>query len=606
MTALETRTRRGTGVLSRTTPRTWWIVAAVGGLAVALAMPSIADSYWLFLIMFALVSVVIMQSLGIVVGRLGALALCQMTFVGIGAWVTQFAGLNDVPGGFLVWLLLGTLAAVPGGLIVGLTALRLRGPMLAVATFSLATTSTLIWTSGSFPGEQTGYILERPEWLASDTAYYYFLLVAVVIVAVVLLLIDRSRMGRSWIEIRFSERAAAAHGTRVALAKLSAFAISAAIAGLAGGLLVGLQGATYANSFTASLSLAVFAIAIMLGVKNTEAAILGGIFYVIFPVLIQLIGIPQDFAAVVFAVLAFFVLKAGGGIYGQHDIFRVQSRAKRARREDAAAAAAGPVERPAWPYPPAAPETTGKPALQVDSLTVRYGAVTAIDALSFTVEPGRIVGLIGPNGAGKSSVINAVTGFVPISEGTIRVQGLDVRGASPRQRSAKLGVKRSFQNLQVAPGLTVEGFIRLAAGRPLTREEVQATADWFFCPPIDRYVDVIDLTTRRRLEVAGLAVSRAPIILLDEPAAGHSAQESLELAAAIALIPERSGSAVLIVEHDIEMVRGLCSELIVMDTGALLAHGAPDEVLARPDVIEAYLGEPVGPAETETDAPSTR
>ncbi|HWL01372.1 MAG TPA: ATP-binding cassette domain-containing protein [Microbacteriaceae bacterium] len=590
------------------------LVVGAGLFIVAIALvPNLVNSYWLGLLTSGLIYVVVFQSLGILTGRLGALALCQITFVGIGAWMTQWAGVSGVPGGFLVWLLLGGLVAVPAGVIVGAAALRLRGPMLAVATFALATTSAIFWSAQQFPGQVEGLRVALPEWLPNSRAYFIFIAVLVVLVFILLQVIDRSRVGASWMEIKYSERAATAHGISVAGSKLLAFAISAGLAGIAGGLMVGQYGSVRAESFTAVESVAVFALAIMLGVRHAEAALMSGLFYVLFPVLLELVKIPKDIAGVIFAVLAFFALKAGGGTMGQHDLVRASLRARREKKRRQRGEPAPP--RPAELQPqrsslelsprPSLETLRSRPVvLQADGLGVTFGTVKAITDVHFSLHEGEVLGLIGPNGAGKSTIINALTGFVPTT-GSVRVRAGLLDGVSANRRAKRYGIRRSFQHLQVAPDLKVGAYVRLVAGRRLTDAEVDQYLAWFDCPRADAYIESVDLGSRRILEVAGLAASGADVLLLDEPAAGQGAEESHRLGRAIRSIPERTGSSVLLVEHDMALVRDTCDSLIVMAEGSVLAEGTPEDVLALPEVIEVYLGQPVGASEPNSNTPPT-
>jgi branched-chain amino acid transport system permease protein len=567
-------------VRARLTPA---LVAVVSVAVIALALPSLINDYWLFTVTSGLIAVLLMQSLGVVVGRLGVLALCAMSFAGTGAWMTQWLALKDLPGGFLVWGLLGALATIPLGLLIGLMSLRLRGPTLAVATFAVATTTDVVWGADRFPGEAEGVIVLRPGFLAGDTAFFVFVLALVAVVFLALHATDRTRLAASWQEVRFSERAAASHGIRVPVAKLSAFAASAFLGGLAGALMSAQQGLMSGASFTAMGSVTLLALAVMLGVHNWDGALGGGLLFLLLPAILAEFSVPADYATIAFGVLALFVLRAGKGLMGQSDMIR-------ARRRIARAAVALP---PNVSPPPAVPATPrGAPALEVRDLTVRFGAVTAVDGMSLVVPAGAIVALVGPNGAGKSTFVNGLSGFVAASADLIAIAGNDVRGLQPHRR-ARLGLRRSFQHAQVAPGLTVGMYLRSAADRHLTDEEVDAHLAWFGGPPADVHVGAVDVGTRRVLEVAGLAASRAAVIALDEPAAGQSGAGSRRLAEAIAEIPSRTGSAVLLIEHDMDLVRATCDVLVVMDGGRLLAQGATAAVLAAPEVVQAYLGAPV-------------
>ena len=211
--------------------------------------------------------------------------------------------------------------------------------------------------------------------------------------------------------------------------------------------------------------------------------------------------------------------------------------------------------------------------MEIRDLTVRFGAVVAVDHVDLTLPKGTVVALLGPNGAGKSTLINAATGFVPAS-GSVLLDGRPIDRLPPHRR-ARAGIRRSFQQLRVPPALTVGMFLATAAGRRLTAGEADEFLTWFGCPPANVPIATLDVGTRRLLEVAGLAAGRPSVLLLDEPAAGQGARETELLGARIAEIPDRTGSTVLLVEHDIDLVRAACDELIVMDFGAVIAAGPP-------------------------------
>ena len=231
----------------------------------------------------------------------------------------------------------------------------------------------------------------------------------------------------------------------------------------------------------------------------------------------------------------------------------------------------------------------GEVALQTRELTVRYGNVVALNAASLTVPKGTVVGLIGPNGAGKSTFIDAVTGFLSRYEGEVLFQGQSIDGlqAAPR---ANAGLRRTWQTTRIAPDLSVGAYVDLASGGGLSEQELDAVLAWLDCPTADTPISAIDSGARRLLDVAGVVAARPPVILLDEPAAGQSYAEAVLLGKRIAEIPERFGSSVLLIEHDMDLVRTACSQVTVLDFGTVLAAGPTDEVLDLPEVKKAYMG----------------
>ena len=264
-------------------------LAAIGAL-VLLLLPK----YWVFLITAVFIVGIALQSLGLVTGRTGMISLCQMSFAGVGAWVTGWLNVVNAPGGLVVWMLIGGLAAVPVGVAIGLPALRLRGINLAIVTLGFAAAFDTVLATITFPGQTTFTQVARPGLFDGDRGYFIFVLLVYGIIAVALEFLSRSRLGASWLAVRHSERAAAAHGISIPRAKLSAFAISAFISGISGGLLAGYLGTLVSDNFSMMQSLALFAVATMVGAHFTLGAIIGGMLITLFPELLRRLNLPQD------------------------------------------------------------------------------------------------------------------------------------------------------------------------------------------------------------------------------------------------------------------------------------------------------------------------
>ncbi|MGO4835772.1 branched-chain amino acid ABC transporter permease, partial [Rhizobiaceae sp. 2RAB30] len=247
-------------------------VIVVAAVLAALVVLGLLSSYWVFLLTSVLITAVALQSLGLVAGRTGMIALCQMSFAGVGAWTVGYLNVAEAPGGLPLWILAGGLAAVPLGVAIGLPALRLRGINLAIVTLSFATAFDTFLATVTFPGQTAFLSVPRPEWFDSDEGYFVFALIFYVAIAVALEFLTRSRLGASWLAVRHSERAAAAHGVSIAAAKLSAFAMSAFIAGISGGLLAGYLGTLVSDNFSMMQSLVLFAVAVMAGAHFAEGA----------------------------------------------------------------------------------------------------------------------------------------------------------------------------------------------------------------------------------------------------------------------------------------------------------------------------------------------
>ena len=397
--------------------------------------------------------------------------------------------------------------------------------------------------------------------------------------------LNRTPLGASWLSIRHSERSTAAHGVSIPQSKLSAFAISAFIAGLSGGLLAGQLGTLVAESFTLMVSLVYFVVTTMAGAHLAEGAVFGGILIVFFPELLRRLSLPQDIGNMFFALGATQALSMGGTM--SEDLRRGLGKLFGRGRMQQAAHADTAVSKIAPPLT----ILNAPAALEIRNLTVRYGAVVALNDVSFTVPEKSVVGLIGPNGAGKSTLIDAVTGFLHAYEGTILLSGRPLDALQAHKR-AQAGVRRTWQQNRIAPQLSAGIYLTLAAGRKLPANEQKELLAWMGCPGPDTPVSSIDAGTRRLIDVAGVIAARPKVILLDEPAAGLSHEESLLLASRIALIPERYGVSVLLVEHDMDLVRMVCNSAVVLDFGKVIAAGPTASVLSDPRVIKAYIGDP--------------
>jgi ABC-type branched-subunit amino acid transport system ATPase component len=232
-------------------------------------------------------------------------------------------------------------------------------------------------------------------------------------------------------------------------------------------------------------------------------------------------------------------------------------------------------------------------SLDLENVTVRYGGVTALDAVSVRIPPAGVVGLIGPNGAGKTTLINAITGVVRPNSGTIALGAMRLDQLAPH-RVARAGVARTYQNIRLFGALSVGNNVRAGAYRRaglLADDEVRALLARALVQGDNllRRADSLAYGEQRRLEIARALASQPQILLLDEPAAGMNPRESGELRALIRDIA-REGTGVLLVEHDMSLVRAVCDHVVVLNFGKVIAEGTSASVSRDPAVIEAYLG----------------
>jgi branched-chain amino acid transport system ATP-binding protein len=247
---------------------------------------------------------------------------------------------------------------------------------------------------------------------------------------------------------------------------------------------------------------------------------------------------------------------------------------------------------------------TGKPVLEVSNLTRRFGGITAVDGVSFAVRPGEVLGIIGPNGSGKSTLFNCILGQLVPSEGEIRLDGADVTGLRPAELNRR-GVGRTFQLLQVFPNLSVRENLILAGqehqGSMLSR--LFGRPDAGLMEAADRMIRFFRLEHlaeeraarlsygQQKLLDAAMAFMAGPrLVLLDEPAGGVNPTMLGALHDRLKAINAEEGATFVVIEHNMEFVMSLCSRVIVLAEGRILAEGPPEAVRNDPAVIEAYLG----------------
>ena len=231
--------------------------------------------------------------------------------------------------------------------------------------------------------------------------------------------------------------------------------------------------------------------------------------------------------------------------------------------------------------------------LEVQDVTVRFGGVTAVWDVTLAVDTGVIVGLMGPNGAGKTTLFNVITGLQEPTSGRVRFDGADVTSAPPRTR-ARMGIGRTFQRLEVFGSLSVGDNIRVAA-EMRRAERPDAVRDRLLervglVDFADVPADAVPTGIARLTELARALACDPRLLLLDEPSSGLNEDETAQFATLVRSLAVDDGRSVLIVEHDVELVLGLCSTIHVLDFGQVIASGTPKEIQADRRVQDAYLG----------------
>ncbi len=259
----------------------------------------------------------------------------------------------------------------------------------------------------------------------------------------------------------------------------------------------------------------------------------------------------------------------------------------------------------------------GNIILDAKNVTIRFGGLTAVSSFDLTIRDGELVGLIGPNGAGKTTIFNMLTGVYKPTEGEIRVGDHTTVKMKPYQITAR-GVARTFQNIRLFKELSVLDNVKIGghihykysgtsavlhtnrffAAEQVAEDEAVRLLEIFGLEDRAQYLAKnLPYGDQRRLEIARALAARPRLLLLDEPAAGLNTGETLALMDKIHEIRDRFKVAVLLIEHNMELVMGICERIIVLNFGKTIAQGTPEQIRADPMVIEAYLGEPAEAAE---------
>ena len=490
-----------------------------------------------------------------------------------------------------------------------------------MVTLIFAVTVEALWfRNNSFNGGTEGAQIANPELFGLDLgigigeryprpAFGILCLVVLVATAGGVAALRTSRLGSAMLAVRANERSAASAGISVVRIKLIGFAIGAFIAGLGGTLLAYKQTNVTFQTFSVFFGLTLFSTAYLAGITSVSGGVMAGLIAaggIFFLVLDRAIDIGPWYAILSGLGVVLTVILNPEGIVGPaHEALdrrrqtRLRLAADGAAPDEVDAAASTAVERHSL-----APGrehvgtgdvvgggVAGGDALSVTNLSVVYGGVTAVCHVSFSVRPGSITGLIGPNGAGKTTTMDAICGFTSC-EGQVQVEGRDVSRLAPHRR-VEAGLGRTFQGLDLYEDLTVEENVvvgQYVAGSAASAEHLDAVLGVVdLLSDRERNVGELSQGRRQLVSIARALAGRPSVLLLDEPAAGLDSSESEWLADRLRAVRD-AGVTILLVDHDVNLVLGLCDEIHVLDFGALIASGPPEAIRNDVAVNQAYLG----------------
>jgi branched-chain amino acid transport system permease protein len=566
-------------------------IALVAGAILFAVSPFLGIPAWtIALATVVAFSAVALIGLNLIYGLTGMLCLGQAAFA---AWPVYLAGmLNNNGAPWAIAIPVAVAASVALARLIGSVFIRLPGIYFAIGTLGFAfLTEGLARAFPALTGGASGLVLVLP---VTPSAFQWYL-IALAVLAIGLAIyawLTRGASNRVLRIIRHDELSAEVLGIDVAKAKLRIFTIGTAYSAVSGLLLAFFIGIMVPESGGVNASLEYLATTIIGGAGSMLGPVVGA-----FAVqwLFAVAGAAERYELLIYGLVFFLiVLYAPQGITGLVQQWTRSLFPASAGRAAARPAASGPRSA-AVPGAAARVRKAEGPCLEVNNVSKRFGGLVAVDQVSLSVRHGQIVALLGPNGAGKSTLFNLINGIERPDTGSVVLQGKNLLGTPIHKLAEKTG--RSFQTPRLVPEMTVlqnvatrlDNLSKQSGENAKIASSYQQLVEYGLDKYADEPVHKVGIGSHKLIDVARSSVGAPPLLLLDEPAVGLTADEVTHLAAMLNRLRD-AGTAILLVEHNFEFVKTVADSIVVLDRGKVIANGSVAEVMNNPKVQEAYFG----------------
>jgi branched-chain amino acid transport system permease protein len=565
-----------------------YFIFAAALVFLAATMPF--DGYIRNILMQATTFAIAVFGLSVVLGLCGQINLAQAAFFGLGAYAVGL-GTSDYHLSYWLCLAGGCVIALLAGAFLGMSTLRLGGHYLAMVTISFQQIVTLvminsIWLTHGPDGVSR---IGRPDLFQSSQSYLGFCVAMLALVGYAVWHLADTRLGRAMRAVRDNELAAGVVGIDVFRTKVAAFALSAVLGGLAGGLFAGGFAYVSPDQFSFAESVVFLTMSLLGGVASPIGSAIGTGLLILIPEWLRFLkSIPGLYLAIYGLSVILIIRYMPDGIWGF-----IKIATERWREKKELHATGSPLQL--------SPATIGGDiVLSVQGLSKHFGGLKAVDNVDIDVRRGGVHALIGPNGSGKTTTLNVLSGLYKATAGKVSLDGTDISDMPPHQRAAA-GLGRTFQNIRLFRSMTALENVVIGAERPgnplvdrrddggLKARAMSALTFVGLGARANEPISSFSYGHQRLIEIARALAANPTLLLLDEPAAGLNSSEKVELHALLKRIAAQ-GLTILIIDHDMTLVSEAAQHITVLNFGRRIADGESLLVLRHPDVVSAYLG----------------